>query len=49
MNVDIIEVSFNDQRNKHMHMIKAIDRDDVTTALTPLENIVIIFTYDKKN
>ena len=48
MNVDTIEVPFNDQRNKHMQMIKVIDCDDETTALTPLENIVIMFTYDKE-
>ena len=48
MNVDTIEVPFNDQRNKHMQMIKVIDCDDETTALTPLENIVIVFTYDKE-
>ena len=29
-----------------MRMIKAIDCDDEMTALTPLENIVIMFTYD---
>ena len=46
MNVDMIKVSFNDQRNKHMRMIKAIDCDDKMTALTPLENIIIMFTYD---
>ena len=46
MNVDIIEVLFNDQRNKHMRMIKAIDCDNEMTALTSLENIVIMFTYD---
>ena len=46
MNVDIIEVSFNDQRNKHMRMIKAINCDDEMTALTSLENIVIMSTYD---
>lgn len=44
MNVDIIEVPFNDQRNKHMRMIKTLGDDIV--ALTSLENIVIIFTYD---
>lgn len=48
MNVDTIEVSFNDQRNKHMQMIKTIDRDDEMTAQTPLENIVIMFTYDQE-
>ena len=48
MNVDIVEVSFNDQRNKHMRMIKTIDCDDKITVLTPLENIVIMFTYDKE-
>ena len=31
-----------------MRMIKAIDCDDEITALTPLENIVIMFTYDKE-
>lgn len=46
MNVDIIEVPFNDKRNKHMRMIKAIDCDDEMTALTSLENIVIMSTYD---
>ena len=46
MNVDMIEVLFNDQRNKHMRMIKVIDCDDEMTALTPLENIVIMSTYD---
>lgn len=46
MNVDIIEVPFNDQRNKHMRMIKTIDCDDEMTALTSLENIVIMSTYD---
>lgn len=29
-----------------MRMIKAIDCDDETTALTSLENIVILFAYD---
>ena len=31
-----------------MRMIKAIDCDDEITALTPLENIVIMFTYDSE-
>ena len=51
MNFDIIEISFNDQRNKHMRMIKAIDINDEDTgmtALTSLENIVIMSTYNIK-
>ena len=31
-----------------MRMIKAIEYDDEITALTPLENIVIVFSYDIK-
>lgn len=46
MNVDIIKCCLMIKGIKHMQMIKAIDDEEKIIALTSLENIVIMSTYD---